>query len=103
PEDIAVGGHEVADTASASPENQEGGVDPAADIVSQVEESSVADLISGASDSGPSEGGSQTLTEERIQEGEGTVDRALPEDIAVGGHEVADTASASPENQEGGV
>ncbi|WP_249548500.1 type IV secretion system protein [Anaplasma phagocytophilum] len=72
-------------------------------VVSQAEESSVADLISGASDSGPSEGGSQTLTEERIQEGERTVDRALPEDIAVGGHEVADTASASPENQEGGV
>ncbi|WP_180843772.1 type IV secretion system protein [Anaplasma phagocytophilum] len=100
PEGIEVSGHEVADSASASPENQAVGVDPVAEIVPQAEESSVADLISGTSESGPSEVGSQTLTEEGIQ---GGVDRALPEGMEVGGHEVADSASASPENQAVGV
>lgn len=72
-------------------------------VVSQAEERSVADLISGTGESEPSAGGSQALTEERIQGGEGTGDRALPEGIEVGGHELADSASVSPENQEGGV
>ncbi|WP_230475648.1 type IV secretion system protein [Anaplasma phagocytophilum] len=103
PEGIEVGGHELADSASVSPENQEGGVDSTAEVVSQAEESSVADLISGTGESEPSAGGSQALTEERIQGGEGTGDRALPEGIEVGGHELADSASVSPENQEGGV
>ncbi|WP_155736481.1 type IV secretion system protein, partial [Anaplasma phagocytophilum] len=102
PEGMEVGGHEVADSASALPENQAVGVDPVAEIVPQAEESSVADLISGVSESGPSEGGSQTLTEEGIQGGEG-VDRSLPEGIEVGGHEVADSASASPEDLAVGV
>ncbi|KJV59985.1 trbL/VirB6 plasmid conjugal transfer family protein [Anaplasma phagocytophilum str. Webster] len=103
PEGIEVGGHELADSASVSPENQEGGVDSTAEVVSQAEEISVADLISGTGESEPSAGGSQALTEERIQGGEGTGDRALPEGIEVGGHELADSASVSPENQEGGV
>ncbi|EOA63169.2 type IV secretion system protein, partial [Anaplasma phagocytophilum] len=103
PEGIEVGGHELADSASALPENQEGGVDSTAEVVSQAEERSVADLISGTGESEPSAGGSQALTEEGIQGGEGTGDRALPEGIEVGGHELADSASVSPENQEGGV
>ncbi|WP_248887010.1 type IV secretion system protein [Anaplasma phagocytophilum] len=103
PEGIEVGEHEVADSASVSPENQEGGVDSTAEVVSQAEERSVVDLISGTGESELSAGGSQTLTEERIQGGEGTGDRALPEGIEVGEHEVADSASVSPENQEGGV
>ncbi|WP_433846498.1 type IV secretion system protein [Anaplasma phagocytophilum] len=103
PEGIEVGGHELADSASALPENQEGGVDSTAEVVSQAEERSVADLISGTGESEASAGGSQALTEERIQGGEGTGDRALPEGIEVGGHELADSASALPENQEGGV